>query len=56
MSEREQFEASFKRPKDFFKLSVWEQWKIDKELGILDWIGKELSDEDRKKFLEHYEK
>lgn len=56
MNEREMFEQSFKRPKSFFKLSGEAQWRIDKELGILDWIGEGLSEEDRKRFKNHYEK
>ena len=56
MSEREMFEQSFKRPKDFFKLSAQEQWYIDKDLGILDWQGEGLSEEDLQRFDNHYEK
>lgn len=56
MSEREMFEQSFKRPTNFFKLSPKEQWRIDKELGILDWWGEGISDEDMKRFSNHYEK
>lgn len=54
MSEREMFEQSFKRPKNFFKLSAQEQWDIDKNLGILDWEGKDLSVEDMKRYTNHY--
>ena len=46
MTEREMFEASFQRPKNFFKLSAERQWEIDKELGILDWEGDGLVQED----------
>lgn len=53
--ERWMFEQSFKRPKNYFKLSGEEQWAIDKNLGILDWGGKYLTEEDRKRFKEHYE-
>lgn len=56
MTEREMFEKSFERPKHFFKLSPEEQWDIDKRLGILDWIGKDLTEEDTKRFREHYTK
>lgn len=56
MSEREMFEQSFKRPTNFFKLSVSEQWAIDKHLGILDWQGEGLSEEDLQRFNNHYEK
>lgn len=56
MTEREMFERSFKRPSNFFKLSGEEQWAIDKKLGILDWIGEDLTTEDNKRFDEHYDK
>jgi hypothetical protein len=56
MSEREMFEQSFKRPTNFFKLSSREQWDIDKNLGILDWEGTNLSVEDMKRYTNHYEK
>jgi len=55
MSEREMFEKSFQRPKNFFKLTPERQWEIDKSLGILDWVGTDLSDEDKKIFKDHYE-
>lgn len=55
MTEREMFEASFRRPKNFFHLSAEEQWRIDKELGILDWNGEDLTAEDNKRFKAHYE-
>ena len=48
------FERSFGRPKNFFKLGGESQWRIDKELGILDWNGDGLSEEDKKRFSEHY--
>lgn len=56
MDQREMFEKSFQRPKNYFKLSPERQWEIDKKLGILDWMGNDLSDEDEKRFKEHYEK
>lgn len=37
MTQREMFETSFQRPRNFFKLSTREQWEIDKKIGILDW-------------------
>ncbi len=55
MTEREMFEKSFERPRNFFKLSGEEQWAIDKRLGILDWRGEDLSEEDKKRFKEHYD-
>lgn len=54
MTEREMFEASFKRPKNYFKLSEREQWRIDSNLGILDWKGEGLDTEDEKRFHNHY--
>ena len=54
MSEREMFEKSFQRPTNYFKLSAREQWDIDTRLGILDWEGKGLTDDDRKRFQNHY--
>jgi len=48
------FEKSFQRPNNYFKLSGERQWEIDKELGILDWIGDDLSKEDVKRFEKHY--
>ena len=43
MSEIEMFEKSFQRPSNYFKLSGERQWEIDKNLGILDWMGDGLS-------------
>lgn len=54
MTEREMFERSFQRPKNYFKLSAKEQWDIDRGLGILDWEGTGLSEEDIKRFHDHY--
>ena len=53
MNEKEMFEKSFSRPKDYFKLSPRRQWEIDENLGILDWIG-DLSDKEKKRFNNHY--
>jgi len=54
MTEQEMFEQSFKRPSNYFKLSREKQWEIDKNLGILDWKGKGLSKEDKKRFNNYY--
>jgi hypothetical protein len=54
MTERQMFELSFQRPSYFFKLSAEEQWAIDKQLGILDWDGKDLSEDDMIRFHDHY--
>lgn len=56
MTEREMFEQSFKRPRNYFKLSARRQWEIDAALGILDWEGDGLTKEDKKRFDAHYEK
>lgn len=56
MNEQQMFEMSFKRPSNFFKLSPERQWDIDKSLGILDWIGTNISQEDMIRFKKHYEK
>ena len=48
------FEKSFQRPTNYFQLSERIQWGIDKDLGILDWEGKYLTEEDIKRFKEHY--
>ena len=55
MTEREMFEKSFERPSNYFYLSSEEIWRIDNELGILDWRGEGLSEEDKKRFKKHYE-
>ncbi len=54
LNEREMFEKSFERPKNYFKLSAQEQWAIDKELGILDWQGDGLNKADIERFNKHY--
>jgi len=54
MTEREMFEQSFKRPSDFFLLREAERWDIDNELGILDWEGTGLDEDDLKRFRRHY--
>ena len=56
MDEREMFEKSFERPSNYFELSGERQWEIDKSLGILDWIGLDLSKEDKERFKKHYKK
>ena len=55
MTEREMFEQSFRRPKNYFKLSAREQWAIDADLGILDWEGTGLTEADMERFRKHYE-
>jgi hypothetical protein len=48
------FEKSFLRPKNYFQLSLRQQWEIDKELGILDWSGEHLTKKEWDRFLAHY--
>ncbi len=48
------FEKSFQRPSNFFKLSSERQWEIDENLGILDWMGKELTEEDMERFRKYF--
>ncbi len=54
MTQREMFEMSFQRPSNYFELSSQRQWEIDDDLGILDWIGGNLSEEDKVRFRAHY--
>lgn len=54
MTEREMFERSFQRPRNYFLLSPQAQWDIDKALGILDWEGKDMTEDDHKRFKAHY--
>lgn len=56
MNEREMFEKSFQRPTNFFELTAQEQWKIDEDLGLLDWHGSGLTEEDMQRFRNHYKK
>ena len=56
MTEIEMFEKSFQRPSSYFKLSQEEQWIIDKELGILDWNGDGLTEKDKDRFRNYYNK
>lgn len=52
---QEMYELSFKRPRDYFKLSSQTQWEIDKSIGILDWDGSKMTEEERSRFNKHYE-
>jgi hypothetical protein len=54
MTEREMFEKSFQRPSNYFLLSSREQWAIDSNLGILDWMGTGLTKKDTERFKNHY--
>jgi len=52
--EKELFEKSFERPKNFFHLTPQERWDIDNKLGILDWEGRYLTKDEKIRFNEHY--
>lgn len=52
--ERQAFERSFERPRNFFRLSEAHQWEIDSRLGLLDWEGRNLTAEDHARFKAHY--
>lgn len=49
------FEKSFQRPKNFLNLSPEVQWAIDKSLGILDWEGTDLNEEECERIRQHYD-
>ena len=53
-TQRDMFERSFQRPRDFQSLTPERKWEIDKELGILDWEGKGLTEKDKKRLKDHY--
>lgn len=55
LNQQEMFEASFKRPKNFFALTSQEQWDIDRELGILDMIEISLNCNQKERFNDHYD-
>jgi len=55
VNEREMFEKSFQRPKNFLNLSPDAQWAIDKSLGILDWEGTDLNEEECERIRQHYD-
>ncbi len=55
LTEREMFEASFQRPKNYFHLPEKEQWSIDASLGILDWSGDGLKESDIARYHAHYQ-
>ena len=54
MTQSEQFEKSFERPRNHWSLSPQEQWDIDASLGILD-MDYHLTPEDEARFLAYYE-
>jgi hypothetical protein len=56
MTNHEMFEKSFQRPTNYFKLSERQQWDIDANLGILDWEGGHLTEEEMIRFQNHYKK
>ncbi len=54
MNEREMFEKSFERPRNFLSLSDRERWDIDKSLGILDWEGRDLTEQDQERMYQYF--
>jgi len=54
MTEKEMFEKSFQRPKNFFNLDSAERYTIDENLGILDWQGYGFKQVDKERFNAHY--
>ncbi len=54
MTEQDMFEKSFQRPSNYFKLTPERQWEIDDDLGILDWVGGNLTEEEMIRFKNHY--
>jgi hypothetical protein len=54
MTQGEMFDASFKRPSDYFQLTEAHQWAIDQRLGILDWRGDDLTEAQLDRFRSHY--
>lgn len=55
MDQQEMFEKSFQRPPNYFKLSEDHQWAIDSRLGLLDWQGGHLTQEENERFQAHYQ-
>lgn len=54
VTQKQMYERSFSRPKNYFKLIPQRQWEIDDSLGILDWDGR-MTDEETERFMAHYE-
>ncbi len=54
MNEREMFEKSFERPRNFLSLSARERWDVDKSLGILDWEGRDLTEQDQERMNQYF--
>lgn len=54
MTEDEMYLRSFGRPRNFFELSAEDQWNIDKTLGILDWVGDNLTEEQKERYFDYY--
>ena len=51
---QEMYERSFGRPANYFELGPQAQWAIDEGLGILDWDGVLMTDEERARYRAHY--
>lgn len=52
--EKKLYEKTFKRPKNYFKLPLTEQWSIDSKLGIMDWKGHGMNQEELSRYQKHY--
>ena len=55
MTQKEMFEESFKRPKNYFHLTPNERFEIDKKLGILKLEITNLTKEELIEFSKHYD-
>lgn len=53
MNEIDMVNQALKRPKNYFSLDEREQWRIDKELGILDWSGPKTK-KDKDLLMKHF--
>lgn len=49
----EMIEKALKRPRNHFELTERERWKIDRDLGLLDWEGPKTY-EDAKVLQKHH--
>ena len=55
MTEFQMYKESFKRPKNYFELSSQEQWDLDKNLGIEDWEGCNMTFAQQQRYWAHYD-
>ena len=54
MTDKEMFEISFQRPNNYFELTYIEQFEIDKRLGIENWVRRDLTQAEKRRFWWHY--